>query len=81
MRDFAWATGAFRERADTTSTGVRIRVWYTPTAEADDVAGTLDIAKRAMVRFDDLFGRYPYPEVDVVLGPFAASAAWSTRRW
>jgi hypothetical protein len=70
VRDFAWAAGPFASVSTRTSTGVRLRTWYTPEVTADtartvqsDVARTMDYAATE-------YGPYPYPEMDTVIGGF-----------
>jgi aminopeptidase N len=70
VRDFAWAAGPFSQLTGTTAEGVRVRVsWLAPLTPAD-AQRSLDWALMAMPRYTQLFGTYPYSEVDVVLSPF-----------
>ncbi|MFC7272907.1 M1 family metallopeptidase [Paractinoplanes rhizophilus] len=70
VRDFAWAAGPFASVTGRTSTGVRLRTWYTgevtpetATGVQSDVARTLEYGARE-------YGAYPYPEMDTVIGGF-----------
>ncbi|MFF5291943.1 M1 family metallopeptidase [Paractinoplanes globisporus] len=70
VRDFAWAAGPFGSVGGRTTTGVRLRTWYTDGVTPDtaravqaDVARTLEFGARE-------YGPYPYPEMDTVIGGF-----------
>ena len=70
VRDFAWAAGPFGSVSGRTSTGVRLRTWFTAGVTADtartvqaDVARTLEYGAAQ-------FGPYPYPEMDAVIADF-----------
>jgi aminopeptidase N len=70
VRDFAFAAGPFREHTARTASGLTVRVWQgrdVTDAEADLALRT---AVDSMTTFADWYGRYPYPEVDVVTGQF-----------
>ncbi len=72
VRDFEWAAGDFVALAGTAG-DTRVRVWYLPHMLAGDRAErVLDTAVRSMRAFDNAFGSYPYPEVDVVVTAFIA---------
>jgi hypothetical protein len=70
VRDFAFVAGPFREHTARTAAGLRVRVWQgrdVTDAEADLALRT---AVDSMTAFGEWYGRYPYPEVDVVTGQF-----------
>lgn len=71
VRDFAWAAGPFSSVGGRTSTGVRLRTWFTAGVTGEtartvqaDVARTLEYGAAQ-------YGAYPYPEMDTVIGSFA----------
>jgi aminopeptidase N len=70
VRDFAFAAGTFTRHTARTRDGVVVRVWQGTDVTEAEVADTLAVATRAMRTFADWYGRYPYPEVDVVTGQF-----------
>jgi peptidase M1-like protein len=71
VRDFEWAAGRL-SRVAASSGPVSVRVWYQPAAttlrRAKDMLHT---AVASMNEYSAAFGRYPYPQVDVVLTGFA----------
>ncbi len=68
VRDVAWAAGRLK-KLTSWSRGTRILLWFRPEATPVGLAaGMLKAAERSMDRLSSAFGRYPYPEVDVVLG-------------
>lgn len=77
VRDFALAVGGdlatkSREVGETT-----VNVHYRPdsAARADRV---LDLASESLAYFSELYGPYPYPELDVVDAPLGTGAEFST---
>jgi hypothetical protein len=70
VRDFAWVTGPLRVATRTAAHGVKVHVWSLADAKAVAVRRTLAQAVDAVNDFDRTLGRYPYPELDVVLGDF-----------
>ncbi|HEY7477038.1 MAG TPA: M1 family metallopeptidase [Actinomycetota bacterium] len=70
VREFAWAAARFSQliaHAD----GVTIRVWFRPGLVSRSRARTVERnAVDSLRTFDDAFGRYPYPEVDLVVSAF-----------
>lgn len=72
VRDFEWAAGRLatvRARSGDTQVVVSYRPGDLTRAQA--TAG-LDIAVRSLGTFSKGFGRFPYPEIDVVLTDFTA---------
>lgn len=69
-RDFAFAAGRFVQHTARTRDGVLVRVWQGADVTAAEVTLTTTIAVASMETFADWYGRYPYPEVDVVTGQF-----------
>ena len=71
VRDFAWAAGHLK-RLVGHARDARVAVSYQPHVISHERAvRALRDAKRAMDTFSRSFGRYPYPEMDVVLAGFA----------
>jgi len=68
MRDFALILGDRYQRAGRLVEGVVVNSYYYPEYER---AGqqALEVAADALVAFTDLFGEYPYSELDVVATP------------
>ncbi|MDG5805211.1 M1 family metallopeptidase [Streptomyces ossamyceticus] len=67
VRDFAWASGPFRTAAETSAGGVRVKSYWAPNTPAAGVRLTRDEGVRAVDRFSEEFGRYPYGEIDLVM--------------
>lgn len=67
VRDFAWATGPFARLEGGSSTGVKVQVWWTNMFSKATAELVLDIVLQSLEFFQDRFGVYPYPELDVVL--------------
>ena len=73
VRDFEWAAGHLRRRVATTSDGTRIRAWFSPSLTSPSRADqALNDGRETMERFDDAFGPFPYPEMDMVLSAFTS---------
>lgn len=70
VRDFAFAAGRFVEHTARTRDGVLVRLWQGADVTDAAAAAALTTAVDSMATFDDWYGRYPYPEVDVVTGDF-----------
>ncbi len=70
VRDFAWVSGPLRETTRTAARGIKVRVWSLADMKAAAVQRTLAEAIDAVDDLDRSLGRYPYPELDVVLGDF-----------
>ncbi|HEY6566368.1 MAG TPA: M1 family metallopeptidase [Actinomycetota bacterium] len=71
VRDFAWAAGHLK-RLVGHSRDVRVAVSYQPSVISHErAARALHYAERSMHTFSRSFGRFPYPEMDVVLAGFA----------
>jgi hypothetical protein len=68
VREFALVLGQDYERANRMADDVVVNSYYYP---GHDVGGllALDVADRALTVFSDLFGPYPYTELDVVETP------------
>jgi hypothetical protein len=72
VRDFAWAAGVLSEIEAFDASNVLVRVWYrAPRFSAAAASAALASAIRSMNEFSADFGRYPYPELDLVLSPLA----------
>ncbi|GAA2372237.1 M1 family metallopeptidase [Dactylosporangium salmoneum] len=70
VRDFAFAAGPFAQREALTRNGVRVRLWSAADVSAEEVDDTLAGAVEYMDTYTGWYGRYPYPEVDVVSSHF-----------
>lgn len=71
VRDFEWAAGRL-SRLTASSGSASVRVWYQPSAtKLHRARDMLHTAVASMNTYSATFGRYPYPEVDVVLTGFA----------
>jgi hypothetical protein len=71
VRDFAWAAGRL-DHVIGNSGHTKIVASYQPVAMSRSRARTvLRVAERAMDAFSRSFGRFPYPQMDVVLAGFA----------
>jgi hypothetical protein len=70
VRDFAWVSGPLRQTTRTAAHGIKVHVWSLADMKAVAVQRTLAQAVDAVNDFDRSLGRYPYPELDVVLGDF-----------
>ncbi|WP_147434556.1 M1 family metallopeptidase [Micromonospora musae] len=70
VRDFAFAAGPFGKREALTRHGVLVRLWFADDVSAAEVDDTLSGAVEYMDTFAGWFGRYPYPEVDLVSSHF-----------
>jgi len=74
VHDFAWAAWpGFQERTRRID-GVAVRVFFPPGHERN-AARTLDTLDFVLPRASALYGRYPYPTLDVVHPPAQASEA------
>ena len=69
MTSRSWP-GGFTEHSARTVDGVRVRLWQGSDVSDADVRVSPADAVRAMETFADWYGRYPYPEVDVVTGQY-----------
>ena len=72
VRDFAWVAAPMRRKQIRTAAGVEVAVWQLLGRPGEEMRQALLTAEAAMTRYADLFGPYPYPEVDIVLMDFAA---------
>jgi Peptidase family M1 domain len=72
VRDFAWVAAPMRRKQIRTPAGVQVVVWQLLGRPGEDMRQALLTAEVAMTRYAQLFGPYPYPEVDIVLMDFAA---------
>jgi aminopeptidase N len=70
VRDFAWATGQFKEIQQTTNTGVVVKVWWPSDITDEEAHELLQSSSLALEGRTEAYGSYLYPEVDVVLGNF-----------
>ena len=70
VRDFEWAAGALQHRIGHVGT-TRVVVSYVPgMISAATASAALVVARRSLARLGAAFGRFPYPEMDVVLTGF-----------
>ncbi len=69
VRDVAWVVGPMAETDVATADGVRIRVWIPDDDTTDKVANLTRRAVGALTTYEQWYGRYPYPELDVVMTP------------
>jgi hypothetical protein len=70
VRDFAWVAGPLRQASRSGVHGTRVRVWHLSDVPSAAVRKTLRQSVDALSSFDRRFGRYPYGELDVVIGDF-----------
>lgn len=70
-RDFGLATGPFRVVTGTVG-GVRIRVSAPRSMDTRQVAGAMRLSRTAVAVYEQRYGPYGAPELDVVLGAFTA---------
>ncbi|MCU7727738.1 M1 family metallopeptidase [Actinoplanes sp. KI2] len=70
VRDFAWAAGPFGSVTGQTSTGVRLRTWFTGEVTADTARTVQADVQRTLEYGAAQYGAYPYPEMDTVIGGF-----------
>jgi hypothetical protein len=70
-RDFALATGPFRAVTSTVGT-TRIRVSAPKSMDTGQVAGAMRLSRTAVAAYEQRYGPYGAPELDVVLGTFTA---------
>ena len=73
--EFALFIGDQLQQAQANAGEVRVNSWYRPGDEATGRA-TAEYAAAALRVYSELFGPYPYAELDVVPGPLI-SEAWS----
>ncbi len=70
VRDFAFAAAAF-EHLRAQANGTDVHVWFRPSLVSRPRAeGVLRNAVTSLEVFDEAFGAYPYPEVDLVVSAF-----------
>jgi hypothetical protein len=70
VRDFAWVAGPLGQSSRRGVHGVRVRVWHGVDVPPPVVLRTLQESLSALADYDRRLGRYPYGELDVVLGTF-----------
>jgi hypothetical protein len=70
VRDFAWASGPLSEEGGTSPSGVLVKVWWTDPITQAQADSMLSVGKAATASHALAYGRYRYPEVDVVLGVY-----------
>ena len=78
VRDFAFAVGNFEERVMTAGQDDDITIRVSRSNEVDfDIVQVLRVAAAAMTEYEQQFGAYPYPTLDIVLLPARYHAGWS----
>ena len=72
MRDFSLAFSEDFELDTDTADGITVNVWSLPGEDATDDA-VLNDSVESLVLFNEIFGEYPYGEIDVVQSNMLAS--------
>ena len=72
VRDFEWAAGPLRHTIGYVGATRVVVSYVSGLTTAGTAAASLVAAKRALADLGQAFGRFPYPEMDVVLTEFAA---------
>ncbi|GAB1640309.1 M1 family metallopeptidase [Krasilnikovia sp. MM14-A1259] len=67
VREFAWASGAFKKTSGTTAAGVKVNVYSVSSISTRSATSMLNTATAALDAHAARFGAYPYGEADVVL--------------
>ena len=70
VREFAWAAGPFAHATRRDAHGTRLRIFYLHN-QRKQALHVVPTALRAMDLFSKSFGKYPYPEMDIVTVPLA----------
>ena len=71
------AAPRLRRLSTTTRDGVRVRVFHTKAVSARNARFALREARRALERYDDAYGPYPWPELIVAPTP----GGWIATEW
>jgi hypothetical protein len=70
VRDFEWAAGPLRQRVGHAG-DTRVVVSYVPSITSTQTAiAAMGVARHSLPALGTAFGRFPYPEMDVVLTSF-----------
>jgi hypothetical protein len=77
VRDFALAIGGDLATKSREVGGTTVNVHYRPDS-AVRAGRVLDLAAESLVYFSELYGPYPYPELEVVDAPVGTGAEFST---
>jgi hypothetical protein len=78
VRDFAFVAGNFEERVMTAGQDDDITLRVSRSNEVDfDIAQVLRVAAAAVTEYEQQFGAYPYPTLEIVLLPARYHAGWS----
>ncbi len=70
VRDVAFAAGPYAVSRTTAPTGVVIRAWRPSEVSSAEARDVLRKAGAVMAFYDKRFGRYPYPQLDIVLSRY-----------
>jgi aminopeptidase N len=77
-RDYAFVVAPhLRRLSATTRDGVRIRLFYPAAVSTQTARGTLREARRALQRFAEAYGPYPWPELVIAPTP----GGWIATEW
>lgn len=76
VRDFALAVSEEFTRLSRNVNGTRVNVYHLPSSEFR-AERALDMASRSLRRFSNLYGAYPYDELDVVDAPLRTGMEYS----
>jgi len=77
VRDFALAIGRGLTKVSQEVDGTTVNVYLRPGSEYR-AQSALDLTARSLAYFSELFGPYPYPELDVVDAPLLSGTEYST---
>lgn len=77
VRDFAMAIGDNLSKKSRQVDGSEVNVYYTPASEFR-AGKALDLASKSLKYFSDLYGPYPYHELDLVDAPLTSGEKYST---